>query len=280
MIILKIGGSILTKKDSAEAEVDFDNLNRIAKEIKDSLYSNNNSSNSNNNSNNNNLSDGLIIVHGAGSFGHPPAKKHKIGQPFKDEEYLTKRIGFCEIQNEVKRLNSLICEVLVKNEIPAIALAPSSFITTSNKRVHDFNLDLIKSYLNEGFIPVLYGDVVLDNEIKMAVISGDQIIQYIAKSIKSDRVVLGTDVEGVYTKNPKTHNDAVHIDVVSSIDDIKSLESTTNIDVTGGMVGKVKELLELAELGVESEIINANEPGVISKVLQGIDVPGTKISKN
>ena len=286
MIILKIGGSILTKKDSAKAEVDFDNLNRIAKEIKDSLYSNNEDSNpndSNNDSNNNsnsNLSDGLIIVHGAGSFGHPPAKKHKIGQPFKDEEYLTKRIGFCEIQNEVKRLNSIICEVFVKNEIPAIALPPSSFITTSNKRVHDFNLDLIKSYLNEGFIPVLYGDVVLDNEIKMAVISGDQIIQYIAKSIDSDRVVLGTDVDGVYTKNPKTHDDAVHIDVVSSMEDIKFLESTTNVDVTGGMVGKVKELLELADLGIESEIINANEPGVIFKALQGMDVPGTKISKN
>ena len=69
-------------------------------------------------------------------------------------------------------------------------------------------------------------------------------------------------------------------DILNKDENIKSLESTTNIDVTGGMVGKVKELLELAELGVESEIINANEPGVISKVLQGIDVPGTKISKN
>ncbi|MDO5850728.1 MAG: isopentenyl phosphate kinase, partial [Methanobacteriaceae archaeon] len=221
----------------------------------------------------------LIIVHGAGSFGHPPAKKHKIGQAFEDEEYLDKRIGFCEIQNEVKRLNSIICEVFVKNGIPAIAIPPSSFITTSNKRVHDFNLDLIKSYLNEGFIPILYGDVVLDTEIKMAVISGDQIIQHIAKFIKSDRVVLGTDVDGVYTKNPKTHDDAVHIDVVSSIEDIKSLESTTNVDVTGGMVGKVKELLELADLGIDSEIINANEPGAISKTLQGMEVKGTKISK-
>ena len=222
----------------------------------------------------------LVFVHGAGSFGHPPAKKYKIGQPFKDGEYLDKRIGFAEIQNEVKKLNSIICDVFIQHGIPCVAIPPSAFVTTHNKRVYDFNLDLIKSYLNEGFIPVLYGDVVLDNEIKMAVISGDQIIQYIAKSIKSDRVVLGTDVDGVYTKNPKTHNDAVHIDVVSSIDDIKSLESTTNIDVTGGMVGKVKELLELADLGIESEIINANEPGVISKALQGMDVPGTKISKN
>lgn len=269
MIILKIGGSILTEKDSSKAEVDFNNLNRIAKEIKDALYSE---------KYNKDLVDGLVIVHGAGSFGHPPAKKHRIGEPFGEEEYLSKRIGFCEIQNEVKKLNSIICDVFIEYGIPVIAIPPSSFITTSNKRVFDFDLNLIKSYIREGFVPILYGDVVLDDDVKLAVISGDQVIQYISKFLKSDRVVLGTDVDGVYTKNPKTHSDAVHIDEVSSIDDIKTLESTTNVDVTGGMVGKVKELLELAELGIESEIINANEIGAISKALQGMEVRGTKIS--
>ena len=37
MIILKIGGSILTNKDAAESEIDEKNLSRIAKEIKSSL---------------------------------------------------------------------------------------------------------------------------------------------------------------------------------------------------------------------------------------------------
>ena len=271
MIILKIGGSILTKKDLAKPEVDFDNLNRVASEIKEAIYSNNF---------NHDLVDGLVFVHGAGSFGHPPAKKHKIGQPFKEEEYLEKRIGFAEIQNEVKKLNSIICDVFIQHGIPCVAIPPSAFITTHNKRVYDFNLNLIKEYIKEGFVPVIYGDVVLDNDIKMAVISGDQVIQYIAKFLKSDRIVLGTDVDGVYTKNPKTHDDAVHIDKVSSIKDIEALESTTNVDVTGGMVGKVKELLELANLGIESEIIDASEPGSISKALQGMEVRGTKISKN
>ena len=156
---------------------------------------------------------------------------------------------------------------------------PSSVITTNNKRVDEFNLDLIKSYINEGFVPVLYGDVVLDKKLRMAVISGDQVIQHIAKFIKSDRIVLGTDVDGVYTKNPKLHDDAIHIDKVSSLEDIEFLESTTNVDVTGGMVGKVKELLELADLGVESEIIDASEVGAIAKALKGLEVHGTKISK-
>ena len=160
-----------------------------------------------------------------------------------------------------------------------IAIPPSSFITSHNKRIYDFDLNLIKTYLREGFVPVLFGDVVIDDEVKIAVISGDQVLQYIAKFLKSDRIVLGTDVAGVYTKNPKTHDDAVHIDEVNSIEDIKFLESTTNVDVTGGMVGKVKELLDLADYGISSEIINANEEGAIAKALQGMKVNGTKICR-
>ena len=75
------------------------------------------------------------------------------------------------------------------------------------------------------------------------------------------------------------HDDAVHIDEVNSIEDIKFLESTTNVDVTGGMVGKVKELLDLADYGISSEIINANEEGAIAKALQGMKVNGTKICR-
>ena len=87
MIILKIGGSILTKKDSVESEIDEGNLKRIASEIKSSI---------------DNSKKDLVIVHGAGSFGHPPAKKYKIGEPFSKEEYPEKRIGFAKTQNAVK----------------------------------------------------------------------------------------------------------------------------------------------------------------------------------
>ena len=221
MIILKIGGSILTEKDLAEPKVDYENLNRIADEIRESLYAEEIS---------NDLIDGLVIVHGAGSFGHPPAKKYQIGQPFEMKDYLEKKIGFAEVQNEVKKLNSIICESLIEHGIPVIAIPPSSFITSHNKRIYDFDLNLIKTYLREGFVPVLFGDVVIDDE-------------------------------------------------VNSIEDIKFLESTTNVDVTGGMVGKVKELLDLADYGISSEIINANEEGAIAKALQGMKVNGTKICR-
>ena len=264
MIILKIGGSILTNKDAPESEVDSDSLKRIAREIKSSL---------------DNSSKELIIVHGAGSFGHPPAKKYKIGQSFDESEYPQKRIGFCEIQNAVKKLNMLICEEFISQDLPVIAIPASSFIKATSKRITEGNLDIFKSYLSKGFIPVIYGDVVLDSDLEFCVISGDQIIQYLAGNLNPQQVILGTDVDGVYNKNPKTHDDAIFYEKFSSMEDLDTLEGTTNVDVTGGMVGKIKELLYLADLGIESMIINAEIENNIFRVLENEKVKGTLISR-
>ena len=263
MIILKIGGSILTNKDSV-SEVDAASLKRIASEIKSSL---------------DNSPKELIIVHGAGSCGHPPAKKYKIGEVFDKSEYPQKRIGFCETQNAVKKLNMLICEAFIEEGLPVVAIPASSFMTATNKRITQGNLDSFKRYLKKGFIPVIYGDVVLDDELEICVISGDQLIQYLAMNLNPDVVVLGTDVDGVYNKNPKTHDDAIFFDRFSSLDDLDTLEGTTNVDVTGGMVGKIKELLYLADLGIESKIINAEVEDNIFKVLENENVKGTVISR-
>ena len=173
MIILKIGGSILTNKDSV-SEVDAASLKRIASEIKSSL---------------DNSPKELIIVHGAGSFGHPPAKKYKIGEVFDKSEYPQKRIGFCETQNAVKKLNMLICEAFIEEGLPVVAIPASSFMTATNKRITQGNLDSFKRYLKKGFIPVIYGDVVLDDELEICVISGDQLIQYLAMNLNPDVVV-------------------------------------------------------------------------------------------
>lgn len=264
MIILKIGGSILTNKDSAESEIDSKSLKRIASEIKSSLDRSDKQ---------------LIIVHGAGSFGHPPAKEYKIGEPFQKDEYPQKRIGFCKTQNAVKKLNMLICEAFIEEGLPVVAIPASSFMTATNKRITDGDLNSFKKYLDKGFIPVIYGDVVLDNQLEICVISGDQLIQYLAVNLNPDRVILGTDVDGVYSKNPKTHDDAIFFDRFSSLEDLDTLEGTTNVDVTGGMVGKIKELLYLADLGIESKIINAEVNDNIFKVLEDEKVKGTVISR-
>ena len=266
MIILKLGGSVITRKDSSNPKLDSSNLTRIAREISDSSYHK------------------LIVVHGAGSFGHPYAKKYAIGSEIDSnslEELSRKKQGFSKTQNSVKHLNQLVCQHLIEQEIPAVSIQPSSFVQTYNKRIIKADLDLISKYLDMGFVPVLYGDVVLDLEdkIKMAVLSGDQIIKYLAENLKPEKVVLGSDVDGIYNKDPKKYSDACLLKVVTSYNDLESADSTQTVDVTGGMGGKLNELLELTKIGIESEIINASHDNNIKRALKGEKGIGTLIRK-
>lgn len=263
MIILKLGGSVITKKEAKEPTINNNNLDRISKEIADSSF------------------DKLIIVHGAGSFGHPFAKEYEIGSKIEDEEDFThKKLGFSITQSWVKKLNTIVCDSLRENGVLAVSIQPSSFIITKNKRIHSCNLDLINKYLRYGFVPVIYGDVVvdLDENIKICVLSGDQIIKYFGENLKPTRVVLGSDVDGIYTKDPKKYDDAELMNTVTSCEDLMA-EGSLNVDVTGGMNGKLLELIGLAELGVESEIINASKEGLIKKALNHQTGMGTVIKK-
>ncbi|MBI5681241.1 MAG: isopentenyl phosphate kinase family protein [Methanobacterium sp.] len=263
MIILKLGGSIITKKEAKEPTIDYENLNRIAREIASSSI------------------DKLIIVHGAGSFGHIYAKEYEIGAEIQDEEdFKQKKMGFSITQSWVKKLNTIVCDSLRENGVLTVSIQPSSFIITKNKRIHHCNLDLINKYLDMGFVPVIYGDVVpdLDESIKICVLSGDQIIKYLGENLKPERVILGSDVDGIYNKNPKKHEDAKLMKIVTSCDDLAT-EGSLNVDVTGGMKGKLMELIELAEIGVESEILNAGRNGLIKKALNHEKGIGTIVKK-
>lgn len=263
MIILKIGGSVITRKEEDEPTIDHENLKRIAGEIAESTHQK------------------LIVVHGAGSYGHPLAKKYAIGDEIRNKEDLVRKMmGFSLTQQSVKELNGLVTEHLRREGTLSVSIQPSSFILTKNKRIKRAEITLIKKYLELGFVPVIYGDVVLDEDehIQMAVLSGDQIIKYLAENLHAKRVILATDVDGIYNKNPKKYSDAHLIKTVSSLKQMETGEET-NTDVTGGMGGKVIELLELLELGIESEIINANTEGNIRKALNGENVTGTRIKK-
>lgn len=263
MIILKLGGSVITRKDKDKPTLDPVNLDRIAQEISRANV------------------DKLIIVHGAGSFGHPYASKFEIGSEIKNSTELSeKKRGFTLTQNSVENLNHYVCNFLLKHGIPAIALPPSSFMITENKRIKTANLEMVKRYLEMGMVPVLHGDVVLDDNqnIKMAVVSGDQIITYLAENLKPERIILGSDVDGIYNRDPKGHPEAQLLSIVKSLEDLEFLEGARTVDVTGGMAGKLQELLRLTKIGIESEIINASCEKVIENALKGEKVKGTIIT--
>lgn len=255
-LIIKLGGSLITDKNqvsSARKEI-IDNVCLEIAKIKRKI----------------------IIVHGAGSFGHPIAKKYYLHLGFKNKEQLK---GFIETKMNLYLLNKLVVDSLVKYEALPLSFQPLTFITAVNGRIKQMNIKPLLNALKLGFIPVLHGDIVFDEALGFSIISGDQIIAKLAPKIKADKVIFGCDVDGIFTADPKKNPNAKLIPIIDSTNFksiIKMLKQLEVADVTGGMKGKLLECLTLAKKGIESVIINLTKPGNLTAFLNGSPIPCTK----
>jgi isopentenyl phosphate kinase len=250
VVILKIGGSVLTEKKTVGG-LKMEEIKRIAREIAVK-------------------SENLILVHGAGSFGHPQAKAFKLNQGLADENYS----GVLITHRAVRELNDCFIEALLEQGIKAAPLHPFSCATLKNGRIASFECKVINAMLERDILPVLHGDVAIDVKRGVGILSGDQIVVYLAEQFKAKQIGLGTDVEGVLDGN------GILIPVITpkSIKDVrKLLKASKDIDATGGMLGKVEELIELARAGVKSRIFNAAKRGNVEAFLSGEENFGTLI---
>ncbi|MEM2913921.1 MAG: isopentenyl phosphate kinase [Candidatus Bathyarchaeia archaeon] len=259
-VILKLGGSVITKKDEALTP----NLQAITRLSKEIFKAN---------------PPSIIIVHGGGSYGHPIAKKYDIAQGLKEESQI---FGFSETHEAMVSLNKLVVESLMEKGLPAFGMAPSSFVVTKKGRIQVFEEKPLMQALKLGLIPILYGDAVLDYEQGFAILSGDQMASMLAVKTNAKKLIMGVDVDGLYTANPKTDPSARLIPhlTLESLQQLKNKIGGANVtDVTGGMLGKVLELTAPIEHEVEVMIVNALKPYNIYKALKGEEVIGTKIVK-
>lgn len=248
--ILKIGGSVLTQKKTAGG-LKLEEIKRIAGEIA-VKYEN------------------LILIHGAGSYGHPQARVFKLNQGLRDENFS----GVLITHEAVRNLNDCFIRALLKQGIKAAPVHPFSCATLKNGRIASFEYKVINAMLQRGILPVLHGDVAMDVKKGVGILSGDQIAVYLAKQFKAKQIGLGTDVEGVLD------NKGVLIPEITpkSFKSLrKLLKDSRDIDVTGGMLGKVEALMDLAKAGIKSRIFSAAKKGNVEAFLSGEENFGTLI---
>lgn len=265
MILIKLGGSVITDKAKKYYFQD-DTTRRLAAEIKtgggpESEY---------------------VIVHGAGSFGHIIAKSYKLHEGLKDPSQLE---GIAKVQRDVKFLNLKVMDALIANKIDPVSIPPSSIVRNRNKLIDNIDTNVFRKYLDLHLTPVSFGDVVLDKELGVSICSGDQIMLHLARALKPEKAIFVADVDGIYTSNPNDDRNAKLLEVVdkecaanilsNSMTDQKMNYSIS--DVTGSMAEKVRLGLKIAELGVETIILNGNVQGRLENALQDTEVVCTKI---
>jgi len=254
MILIKLGGSVITDK-SEYKKFNKEQTARLCAEMAAS-------------------GRGLIMVHGAGSFGHVLAKQYQLKGGLQDFRQIP---AVAQVQHDVRELSLLVTEQMIKVGIPAVSVPPGSCFVMENDRLIVNDPEPIKALAHIGVMPVLFGDVVADRSKGFGICSGDQAMEALARIFRPDMVVFVSDVDGLYTADPKKDKDAKLIPEVQR-DMLDKLDSELAVaDVTGGIRGKVEEMLNICGESGECILVNGTVPGRLLSLLKGEDVPCTKV---
>lgn len=251
LTILKIGGSVLTDKNKISAPKP-EAIARMAREICDGKKTR------------------LVLIHGAGSFGHHQAKEYGLKNGLNDRSIK----GLLPTHNAVKALNKMILDALHINGVDSLPVHPLSCCALRDGRIEHMCIEAIELMLEHDIVPVLHGDVAMDATRGEDVLSGDQLVVYLAEALKAKRVGIGTNVDGVYDEQQHV----IRSITPASIESVKgALSGSGGVDVTGGMYEKIMELMKLADAGYPSQVFNAEKPGNIASFLENKLTEGTFI---
>jgi isopentenyl phosphate kinase len=239
MFIIKLGGSVITNK-AKECCFKQEVVDRLASEIKQANKQ-------------------VILIHGAGSFGHILAKQYKLNDGFKRKKQIE---GFALTQAMVQRLNNLVLASLHNHGLPAVSIPPHVVLSLSDHAVSRIDYNVFKKYLALGFMPVSFGDVALDNQLGFSICSGDLLIQLLAAEFKPEKVIFVIDA--TFFEN-------------TTVKDLEKLTTSldAHADVTAGMKGKIHTIKQIAKTGADTILLNGNIHNRLFDTLKGKKVKST-----
>jgi glutamate 5-kinase len=149
-------------------------------------------------------------------------------------------------------------------------------IVTVNKR-HSNAKNTLEKLLSMGIIPIINeNDTISTNEIVFG--DNDTLSAYVAVLTKADLLIMLSDIDGLYSADPKTESSARIIYTVHKITPRleKNATSTGTIFSTGGMSTKISAAKISGKANIETVITNGSDPSVIFRILNGENV-GTLI---
>ncbi len=204
-----------------------------------------------------------IVLVSSGAIGMGVGKLNLPGRP---TDMPTKQaaaaVGQCELMYTYDKLfseyNHTVAQILITGED----------IENNVRRVHFINT--MEKLLELGALPVINeNDTVATAEI--AVGDNDTLAAIVAVNIGAEELILLTDIDGLYTADPKNDKNAKIIRVVDRIDDnIKKLAGGAGSALgTGGMATKIHAAEICTSNGVDMIIANGSNPQILYDILEG-----------
>lgn len=138
----------------------------------------------------------------------------------------------------------------------------------------------LNTLLDMGIIPIINeNDTISTDEILFG--DNDSLSANVATLIQADLLIMLSDIDGLYSENPKNNPNAEKISFVNEITpEIESISNDTDSSFgTGGMVTKILAAKICFESGIDSVITNGKDPAILFQILEGQNV-GTLFSVN
>src|SRR5690349_6227413 len=253
--VVKLGGSVITDKTAEVPTPREDDLRRLAREVAQA-------------------GGETIVLHGAGSYGHPGARKYRLREGLGGPDAVR---GAAEVRASVAQLNALVVAALREAGAHPWPLPPSSVATMREGALKRIDWEVFDAALGRGLTPVSHGDVVLDDTIGVSILSADDIAQALARHLHPALVVFAVNVDGLFDRDPDAPGAAL-------IQTLKASEKVTfeqgaskGADVTGAMAAKLKAAQAIAFGGARVRIVNGLVPGRVADALKGNDTVGTLV---
>ena len=249
-VLVKLGGAAVTNKSELET-LDEDTLSSVIRQIA-AVH----------------RSRRLVVVHGAGSFGHFQAKEFGVqGGSLEDPRVVR---GFAETRASVTKLNTKIVDALVREKVNAVGLSPCAF--WDSRGCSAASVEIIRGLVGRGFVPVLHGDAIACGD-RSVILSGDKIVADLAEVLRPKVVLFLSNVNGIYNKPPSCEG-AILIPrievfrngwscVAPNWDPIGIEFESAAHDTTGGMRGKVEEAHAIALGGVDVVVARAGSQAAL-----------------
>jgi isopentenyl phosphate kinase len=197
-------------------------------------------------------------------------------------------IGYVQVAASAARLNRIVADALLDAGVPIVALRPSSSAGCRDGDLIYLETRPIRRALEERLVPLVHGDVALDEVRGGTIISTEEILSFLTHEFQPRRILLLGETDGVLdVSGPEGGTTRTTRAVISHITRdnfqtiVASLGRARGRDVTGGMLSKVSQMLDLVQRqpGLEAHIMSGREPGLLTRVLLEDDLPvGTRIT--
>ena len=242
-IVIKIGTSTLTH---ASGHLNIRRVERLCKTISDIR----------------NAGHALILV-SSGAIGMGVSK---LGLKKRPDDMPTKQaaaaVGQCELMYIYDKLfgeyHHTVSQLLITGDD-----------TRTPERHRNFT-NTLERLLELGALPIINeNDTVATDEIVIG--DNDTLAAIVAKSVRADLLVLLSDIDGLYTADPRTNPDAVLLREVTEInDEIRALAGVSGTTLgTGGMITKLQAAEICLSCGCEMVIANGDNAEALYDILDG-----------